>query len=384
MTTCPVVCVANVSDCPTSCQRISGIVNATLCTSGSCKETCAEYSDDTNPCTCELLPVACPKVVGYYDECLVSFQDFYDSNTECLSSQSESIAMISFTGPYFLFFYVWICCVTLLVVGWCYFNEVLFPDHGRTTRPFWRSKPSASKKTTSEASSQTGYKQSLIGSGIYGLVITTSIGFQVLLIVTTIFYYMQQGAITRWPLVFEDESQSLQAFVMTWMIGLPWTISFRYVQAGAHTLFFRRCALSEATYVAVLSPIEGFGTRDRWVDHLARLIWIPIDRMLSTVFSYPYSATGWEVMFCKVEKDSRTESRGIYFHMRRFVFDKSRDSFQPVNVPVGKTLGDFLSKAAGLSTKEAARRRRIVGPNRMNVDRPTVLSSLCKEFSKTF
>jgi hypothetical protein len=390
MTTCPVVCVADVADCPTSCQANSNNANTTLCISGSCEEVCSEYNyrEDANPCTCEALPIACPKVVDYYDDCFAEFQAFYDSNSQCLESMSESVRLVSFTGPYFVFCYVWICGVTVLVVGWCYYNETVCPNRSKTMAKFRVPDSSAAwgrKRKYDETATQTGYKSTLIGTGVYAAVVTTSFGFQFLLLLTTLFYYVQQGAITRWPLVFEDEAQSLQAFIMVWMVGLPWTMAFRYVRAGSHTLFLRRCSLGDATHVAIFSQIKEPDNTDRkFSEQLALRIWAPLGKVLAATFSYPYAVVGQEVVFCEVLRDSRASAPAIYHHMRRYVFDTSREAFEPVHVHVGTTLGDFVRNGAGLSSMEADQRRGTVGPNTLNVARPTVLSSLNKEFSKAF
>jgi hypothetical protein len=391
MTTCPVVCVADVADCPTSCQDNSKRINVTLCVSGSCEEICAEYNyrEDANPCTCESLPIACPKVVDYYDDCFAEFQSFYDDNSLCLEAMSESLQMVSFTGPYFVFCYVWICSATVLVVGWCYYNETVCPNRSKTMAKFRVPHSTASggrKRKYDESATQTGYKSTLVGTGVHAVVVATSIGFQFLLLLTTLFYYMQQGVITRWPVVFEDEAQTLQAFIMTWMVGLPWTMAFLYVRAGSHTLFLRRCSLRDATQVAIFSRIrEPDNTDCKFSEVLALRIWAPLGKALATLFSYPYAVDGQEVVFCEVLRDSRSRaSPAIYHHMRRYVFDNSREAFEPVHVHVGTTMGDFVRNGAGLSSTEADQRRGTVGPNTLNVALPTVLSSLNKEFSKGF
>jgi hypothetical protein len=68
-TTCPIVCVANASDCPTTCEE--GLV---LCASGNCEETCHE--SEQSPCACEAHPVTCPRVVDLYDACLERFRSY--------------------------------------------------------------------------------------------------------------------------------------------------------------------------------------------------------------------------------------------------------------------------------------------------------------------
>jgi hypothetical protein len=51
---------------------------------------------------------------------------------------------------------------------------------------------------------------------------------------------------------------------------------------------------------------------------------------------------------------------------------------------VGNTIGDLLSKGDGLTTEQAEASYNIVGPNIIPIEKPTVLGSLYKEFSKTF
>ncbi|KAI2493673.1 hypothetical protein MHU86_20852 [Fragilaria crotonensis] len=118
-TTCPLVCVANVTDCPTSCDD-----GLSLCNDGVCSESCED--DIETPCECDGLLVACAKVIDSYDVCLETFQGFYDANAECLEAASEEIPLFTFTEPAFVFCYVWISAVTVLVFLWCLFNQKLF------------------------------------------------------------------------------------------------------------------------------------------------------------------------------------------------------------------------------------------------------------------
>jgi Cation transporter/ATPase, N-terminus len=385
MTTCPAICVADVADCPTRCTG-----NTTLCVSGSCEETCGlyNYHEEANPCACEALPIACPKVVDYFDECTAPFQSFYDAYGACLESQSEATPLVSFTGPYFVLCYVWILSVSALVMAWCYFNEKLCPNKSKTTAALDAvSAKSSSGQTAAKSPTQTGYRRELLGTFIYVLVIITFIAFQFLLFLTTIFYYMQQEVITRWSPVFEDEAQALQAFIMTWMIGLPWTISFRYVNTGIRNLFLRRCPLKCATHVAVRVPVLETRTDRDHAGILARVAgdlqnWT--ENLLRAIFSYSYNSSGEEALFCEVHVDLNSESRGFYHHMSRYIFDEKTSSFVPARLRIGKTLGDFASQADGLSSSEVTARMGLVGPNDLAVARPTILSSLFKEFSKPF
>jgi hypothetical protein len=246
MTTCPAICVAVADDCPTNCPG-----NATLCANGSCKEDCTGH--DMSPCGCESLPIACPKVIDYYDECFDSFQLYYGNNTACLEEQTSSIPQLSFTEPYFVFGYVWIGAVTVAVVGWCYFNEILFPFHASTSASI-KVNPIPTSKRHVETWTQTGYKRTAIGTFIYVLVLLTLAGIQLALFTLVILFYVQVGDITRWQPLFVDVEHVNKAFIMTWMIGLPWTMAFRYIPCGIYSLFLRRCSMKSATHVALTFP----------------------------------------------------------------------------------------------------------------------------------
>ena len=111
-TTCPLVCVANATDCPTICN--DGLL---LCNDGICSESCDDGIE--TPCECDGLPVACAKVVDFYDVCFERFQSFYDTDSECLEAASDEIPLFFFTEPPFIFCYVWISAVTVLVYLWC-------------------------------------------------------------------------------------------------------------------------------------------------------------------------------------------------------------------------------------------------------------------------
>jgi hypothetical protein len=385
MTTCPLVCVAKPADCPTACSG-----NLILCPTGSCEDSCGKYDLETdNPCPCPELPVACPVVVDYYDECLSTFMPFYENNTACLDNQLESTPLLSYTGPYFDVCYVWISVVTFLVVGWCYYNEKLCPNQNSTSISLVQAKMKTSRSKENEVWVQTGYKRSFVGTAIYILVHLTFAGIQFLLFLLTIFYYMQQGAITRWPTIFSDTTQVLEVFILVWMIGFPWTMVFQLIPTGIESLFLRRCPLSIATHVAIVAPTKEHkrvadGARYSAIERASALMWCPMDAFLRLVFSYPYNRPGQEVTFCPIQRNKRSNQRFLYHRMRRYVWDESSDVYVPGRIVVGKTLRDFANQRNGLSSEDVELRSDVVGPNRTPVAKPTFLSSLRKEFNRAF
>lgn len=376
-TTCPVVCVTNVTDCPTVCGD-----GLTLCTTGNCELDCTFWDDGklANPCTCTTQTIACPKVVDLFTTCADRFQGFYDENKQCLINDATAVEQLSFTEPWFLVCYYWIIGVSVSVMLWCLYNEKIYPV-ATSTVPL-----EAANEISGGAWTQTGYQRHLVGSLIYLSVIFTFAAFQFLLFLLTIFFYMQQGAIDRWPPVFQDEIQVLKAFQIVWMVGIVWCLAFRYPSTGVRALFYRRCSLHQATHVAVVAPIKSLDKVEiiSLVARLVFMIWAPIDFILRAIFSYPYDRPGLETAFCRIEKDRESGTRSILHRMRRYIYDETAGGFVPCYVSVGTTLGDFLNQMGGLTVAEANVRRGKRGPNVIPVPKPTILRSISKEFSKTF
>lgn len=148
-------------------------------------------------CECEALPVMCAKQVDLYTDCSTRFQEYYDSNAECLEAQGESIPQVSFTGPWFIACYLIISGVTLLMLGWCAWNQRLAPVDGSTVplEPLANLSDSAVGANAKSVSSknnegwtQTAYKSNFIGISIYSLVIIVAVLIQVLLLFLTVEY----------------------------------------------------------------------------------------------------------------------------------------------------------------------------------------------------
>jgi hypothetical protein len=175
------------------------------------------------------------------------------------------------------------------------------------------------------------------------------------------------------------------AFQMVWMVGLPWSLAFRFPSSIA-ALFLRRCHVKHATHVAITAPsvsikvvkVSPLGQR-LWL-----LIWTPIETFLNVLFSIPHNKVGYESTFCAIEFSIDHGSRSLYHRMQRYVFDETCGEFVPSFMSIGRTFGDFLCCTSGLTTDEAMTRLKIVGPNMISMSKPTVFHAIYKEFSKPF
>ena len=246
-TSCPAVCVANITDCPTTCDD-----GLELCDTGVCLPDCSVLVEPESPCACESLPVACAKPVDVFTTCFERFQAFYDVNTACIEAQEEAIPQVSFVGPYFVACYSIVSGVSLLVFLWGIYNQRMFPVKNSMV-------PLTIENSTWTL---TGYRSSWLGNVVYALVLLVLFGIQFLLFVLVIMYYMQQEAITRWAPVFQDEVQVLKAFIIVWMVGFFWSFAFRYPTTGIRNLFLRRCTLDMADYVVVVAPVKSMDVED--------------------------------------------------------------------------------------------------------------------------
>ena len=170
-TTCPVVCVSDVLNCPTVCED-----GLNLCLSGHCAEDCTEFDTFENPCSCGDYIITCPKVADLFDTCFERFQTpYYDEVTVCEEAEEEAIPLLSWSGPWFVACYVGLAIVAVLLVGWCYFNQKIFPI-SNSMMPLM-----ASMDNSAGSWSQTGYKTHPIGSFIFFLVTLSCVGIQVLM-----------------------------------------------------------------------------------------------------------------------------------------------------------------------------------------------------------
>ncbi len=144
---------------------------------------------------------------------------------------------------------------------------------------------------------------------------------------------------------------------------------------------------------------------------------VSLTGFFTTVLSFLFSdasqrgkGSSTSVTFCRVRIDKKTGTRYFYFRFRRFVYDAASYKFmygswdvqegQPIaggsngsyygeDAQPGRsvTIGEWLDSSylhQGLCNDEAVKRRGIVGPNVLELKKPTVIGSIYNEFSKPF
>lgn len=108
---CPQICVPTPFDCPASMQCPE---NTTLCADGSCSDFCSPYL--VSPCLESCAPIACPLVIGYFEECLALYSSEIEYSESCASLENvEDViheegtgSQFSWSDPTYIAAYVWL------------------------------------------------------------------------------------------------------------------------------------------------------------------------------------------------------------------------------------------------------------------------------------
>ncbi|KAL7521821.1 hypothetical protein ACHAWX_006509 [Stephanocyclus meneghinianus] len=399
-TTCPLVCVNSTDDCPVdaTCASANSAVadhEFELCNDGTCADKTLGQACDAeleSPCSCGGLGVTCAKQIDFYDNCFVRFQNFYDENTECIENEEENLPQVDFNGVAFKACYIPLIIITVLAFLWCAYNQRIAPVVGSITVL-----ECAIKGKENEKWSQTGYKRTIVGAILHALIIIVQLTFQGLLLFLTIQYYVQQEAgpaLENLRVIFHDEIQVLMAFQIVWMTGFVWCFLLKY-PSSIRSLFLRRCLPSDATYVAVSAPVQTVDTLYekkcivKFLGFLLDGFYGFMDFIYSIKSEDADTGLRYKTTYCKVRIDEKTGSRYFYFRMRRYIYDDTESKFVPgrLNVAEDSTIEHWLSKdhmQHGLSSQEATRRLGVVGPNVLDLKKPTILGSIVREFSKPF
>jgi hypothetical protein len=271
---------------------------------------------------------------------------------------------------------------------------------------------------------QTGYKRHPIGTIIHILTMVTFFGWFALLIVCTHLYYTT-----------EDEQDMLmvyKTFSVVYMVGFFWTISL-YWPYSIESLFFRQCLLSEATHVAIFHEINEDNDH-RWTneEHEKRtartqclaFIMVVINAFqacahlyFKVIFSDPHchpDASKGLFEICPV-KHNEDGSRYIIFLYRRYNFQTKAGTFESGSWVMGATFEDLSPKGIkaidqaevglqrihamddssdslenrrchlqGLTSKDVQERISTVGPNIMEIPRPSFFKIFLAEMAKPF
>lgn len=230
----------------------------------------------------------------------------------------------------------------------------------------------------------------------------TFAGWSVLLGWLTIQYYAVDGSphLTRRKVQFGNIEQVLKCFIIAWSVGLVWCFALKW-PVSITSLFLRRCRLEEATHVAVFLDTESNDDDGKknpviqnttWGFRVLKNAFDCLFRMLSSVMSFVFSdqdrfhLKGGVYQFCRVQRQA-DGSPFFLFLFRRYNYDSECLAFSPGLWMVGETVGEIANPAkltTGLSANDVDERFRVVGPNRIEMNKPGVFKFIGKELTKPF
>ena len=343
-TVCPLICVANADECPTACAN-----DAVLCDDGSCQAECSA-NNAYNPCP-DCLPYACAQVEDYYDVCLEDYAEYYQAHEDCHEQENQraspSNQPLTLLG-------MWLVAATAASLLWTQSQRL-------------------ETKQLEDRSTQTGFRRTWMGLLLYYALVVNLLGFQVLLLHFTIQSY--RG----------NEVEALRAFEITWCLGLVWTLLYKWPYS-IQSLCYRACPLHEATHVCIVTES---GPPDTTVTKNDPLYLQRIRAFLA--FLHVYSNAAMARLFRMPSTGKQTfapvqlDANGIHyivFQFRRYNYSAEADGFVPGTLVVLDTLEHL--PVEGLSSELAEERLHVVGPNVIEMKRPSFLSSFSNEFSRPF
>ena len=402
-TACKQVCVVTALDCPTE-MLCDPLKNETLCPDGTCSDSCEGHEE--SPCAYNCAPVACNKVVDAHDNCRELYGYLWDAEAYCGENElADEANLFTYTEPVFIFFYSWFGAIPLLLLFWCAFNQRLAPVPG-SCKALDLDSDTSDKKENARVAWQTGYKYHPIGATMNVMTTLTILAIYTLMSWLVIQYYIQQEAIT-WSWVtgrFDDEAQVLLCFILVWMYGFMFVFSLKFPHS-IRSLHLRRCDLAEADFVAVaVKRLEIFDTEVTFShDHMRGLktFFSAFSGVVHSIMTFLFSVK--HTFGCERKGDATFAFRPVQrdwdgtkfvtFEFRRYNLKKELShgeekgsKYVPGAWVLGSSIQDILNwdTPAGLSAEDIEARRRVVGSNKVEMERPSFLRALKREFSTPF
>jgi hypothetical protein len=206
------------------------------------------------------------------------------------------------------------------------------------------------KEVDNSGCHQSGLQQSIVGMILYGAVLLTMIGLQIILLLLVICYYFildradvekdTPGLNMGWS-PFSDAPNSLYVFIIAWAVSFAFVAFFHRPQS-LYSVFLRRCELREANTVAVFMPdsrgvetlvkdgrVAGEGFFAKFAEYF--------DKGLSFMFSEPEHKEPGTVTYCHIATDDQGV-RYFEYQMRRYNFHPEEDTFLPAEFSISGEL----------------------------------------------
>ncbi|KAG2774185.1 putative cation-transporting ATPase 13A3 [Phytophthora cactorum] len=223
----------------------------------------------------------------------------------------------------------------------------------------------------SERLVQTGYSCSSIGQIVFVYFVMATVLLHILLIIVICDYY---DCFT--PHLFDPLSASATVFFLVWLFAALWLIAIVVYQRDLPNFFRVPSALNNCEFVHMLKSDD---TEIMLTDRTG------VSSLIAKVENW-FSISGKLRGF---QETVRVEVIGgqriVDFQHLRYVYNEELRQFIPTEISIGRTYADIGAAGnSGLTTIEAQKRLQTIGLNVVDVNMPSLLTSILHEFLTLF
>ncbi|KAH7460029.1 Gamma-butyrobetaine dioxygenase [Phytophthora ramorum] len=218
---------------------------------------------------------------------------------------------------------------------------------------------------------QTGYSSSTLGRLVFVYFVLVSVLLHVLLLVVICDYY---GSFT--PPLFDPLSANATVFFLVWLFAALWSIGIVAYQRDLPNFFREPSPLHKCEFVHM------FKSNDTEIMLTDRTGISALVAKVENWFSSSGKLRGYQET---VRVELVDGQRMVDFQHLRYVYDEDPKQFVPAEISVGRTYADIgAAGGSGLTSTEAKNRLRMIGMNVVDVNMPSLLSSVLLEFLTMF
>ena len=287
----------------------------------------------------------------------------------------------NYSRSYYIFFQVWLAVCPALLFVWCFINQRII---GRTFTP-----TRINGVDNTHYSVQSGYNFSVFGYVLFWLQLLTIFYIHFCLVVLTVSYYNIDNEVGMWYLDQADDRRTLKAFEIVWMVGFAFMVLMLW-PSDLKLHFMLRARLDSAQCVRIwianpttlLMPDMQVKRLFTWWCTLEK-IWNGFFALLFSDVTLPSDSGSWTTCFVTTTHDGR---RVITHQLRVLVYNSEINAFVPFPVAVPNTVVELIEQGngAGVDVEVATQIRQRSGPNKIDVPKPEIFSTLVAEFSRPF
>ncbi|KAJ9068676.1 hypothetical protein DSO57_1026296 [Entomophthora muscae] len=399
---CPTLCVKDVSMCPVTSSKCP--LGKKYCSDGKCKHDC---SGSANIC-------ACGAAEGEYMPCFVSLKvnvkefnatlKVQQINTACgdglgldpsIPTQPDAIddglemywgkcparvpQSFTFREPMWLSVFATLTFEVALLLVWLGYKRIRERDVARMlARDVPQGGPS---EKSSDCWSEDeglfaikGFRNDPLGVLAKMSVVLVSIGLAVFLGVITADYY---GAVTgqEFGIAHENYDASSKMFIGVWVTSVIWFVGLVLVGPRLGNWFRLECSPPDAGFIQIeqaMAPMVLLDVEDSALSQRIRTCEAKLRRLV-----------GWDLVITSTPL-LHTSSGRCFFNYRCVRYVQDGECFLPFTFSLATTCHQFRLLGDGLTSKEAALRLELKGPNFISVQVPRFITALMLEFTGFF